>query len=52
MAQDVITGEIIDPYDGRKDLQNHIIKATKVVLKKTHYECTGQQDFQVNSILK
>lgn len=28
MAQDVITGEIIDPYGGRKDLQNHIIKAT------------------------
>ena len=34
MAQDVITGEIIDPYGGRKDLQNHIIKATTKSFKE------------------
>ena len=34
MAQDVITGEIIDPYGGRKDLQNHIIKATTSSFKE------------------
>ncbi len=28
MAKDVLTGEIIDPFGGQKDLQNHIIRAT------------------------
>lgn len=28
IAKDVLTGEIIDPFNGRKDLQNKIIRAT------------------------
>ena len=28
MAQDVLTGEIVDPFGGRKDLEKRIIKAT------------------------
>lgn len=28
IAKDVLTGEIIDPYDGRLDLENKIIRAT------------------------
>ncbi len=28
MAKDVITGKIIDPYNGKQDLENKIIKAT------------------------
>ena len=34
IAQDVISGKIIDPYGGREDLQNHIIKATKKSFKE------------------
>ena len=34
IAQDVISGEIIDPYGGREDLQNHIIRATKKSFKE------------------
>ena len=34
MAQDVITGEIIDPYGGKEDLQNHIIRATTSSFKE------------------
>jgi len=28
IAKDVLTGEIIDPYNGKKDLENRIIRAT------------------------
>ena len=30
IAKDVITGKIIDPYNGRKDINNKIIKATSI----------------------
>lgn len=34
MAKDVLTGEWIDPYDGRKDLQEKRIKATTKAFKE------------------
>lgn len=34
MAQDIISGKIIDPFDGRKDLKNKIIRATTKAFKE------------------
>lgn len=34
MAKDVLTGEIIDPFGGREDLQNHILQATTEQFKE------------------
>jgi len=34
IAKDVLTGEIIDPFDGIKDIQNRIIKATSEAFKE------------------
>lgn len=34
IAQNVLTGEIIDPYEGRKDIQDKIIRATTTAFKE------------------
>lgn len=33
IAKDILTGKLIDPYNGKKDLQNHIIRATTQYFK-------------------
>ena len=34
IAQDVLTGEIIDPFHGKKDIENKIIRATTSAFKE------------------
>ena len=34
IAKDVLTGKIIDPFNGREDLKNHIIRATTLHFKE------------------
>lgn len=34
IAKDVLTGEIIDPFDGRKDIENKIVRATTFAFKE------------------
>lgn len=34
MAKDIITGKIVDPYNGKKDLENKIIRATSTAFSE------------------
>lgn len=55
IAKNVLTGEIIDPFNGRKDLQNKIIRATTIAFKEDPLRVyrvarfAAQLDFEVDN---